>query len=86
MRAIRILQQNIKPMLTLVHLNRLEALLWAVSSLIRGNKLSLTAIGRANRNARGGSFGVKHSIKRSDRLLGNRKLHAEIPLFFTASQ
>jgi hypothetical protein len=49
MRAIRILQQNIKPMLTLVHLNRLEALLWAVSSLIRGNKLSLTAIGRAKR-------------------------------------
>ena len=84
MRAIKILQQTIFPMLASIHVRRLEALFWAVSSLIRGNRLSLTAIGRSHRNSRGGAFGVKHSIKRSDRILGNRKLHVEIPLFFYA--
>jgi len=84
MRTIRILQQTIVPLLASIHKKRLESLFWAVSSVIRGNRLSLTAIGRAHRNVRGGSYGVKHSIKRSDRILGNRKLHREIPLFFYA--
>lgn len=84
MRTIKILQQTIIPMLATIHIRRLEALFWAVQSLLRGNRLSLTAIGRARSNAQSNTFGVKHSIKRSDRIIGNKKLHAEMPLFFYA--
>jgi len=80
MRAFRILQQALAPILGFVHNKRLNAVLWAVQSLMYGRRLSLTAIGRA---ARGRSY-TKHAIKRADRLLGNRKLHTEIILFFHA--
>lgn len=78
MRATKILQQRMSSLLGFIHAARLAAVFWAVRSLMVGGRLSLTAIGR---------FGAihsmpKHAIKRADRLLGNKKLHAELPAFF----
>jgi hypothetical protein len=80
MRAIKILQQTICPLLGFVHATRLAAVLWAVGALVRGGKLYLTALGRHG----AGSSMTKHAIKRADRLLGNEHLHAQVPLFFAA--
>ena len=81
MRAVKIIQQVLSPLLGFVHAKRLQAVLWGVQSLLYGRRLSLTALGRS---ARGTSF-TKHYIKRADRLLGNKKLHSEILLFFHAA-
>ncbi len=45
----------------------------ATQSLLDGQQLSLTELGRNI----AGSVAPKHNIKRIDRLLGNRKLHNE---------
>jgi len=84
MRATKILHQNIARLLPFVHEKRLAAVFWAVQTLLVGNRLSLTGIGRAKRSRGRGDHGVKHSIKRVDRLLGNKKLHGETLLFFHA--
>lgn len=84
MRAIKILQQNIVPLLSVIHAKRLAVVFWAVQTLMIGNRLSLTGIGRAKQSRGKGDHGVKHSIKRVDRLLGNKKLHGEMLLFFHA--
>jgi hypothetical protein len=81
MRAIKIVQQVLTPILGFVHSKRVDAVLWGIRSLIYGRRLSLTAIGRA---ARGTAY-TKHYIKRADRLLGNKKLHKEILLYFHAT-
>ena len=78
MRAIKILQQTICPFLGFIHATRLNAVLWAVRSLLFGGRLSLTALGRSG----AGSAFPKHAIKRVDRLLGNKKLHGQIPEFY----
>jgi hypothetical protein len=82
MRAATILQQTITRFLASVHAKRLAVVFWAVQTLMVGNHLSLTGIGRAKRSRGRGDHGVKHSIKRVDRLLGNEKLHGEMVLFF----
>jgi len=51
-----------------------------VLAVIIGGKLCLTALGRALPAA----TTDKHRIKAIDRLLGNRLLHGEIPLFYRA--
>ena len=84
MRAVKILQQSIAPLLSFVHAKRLAAVFWAVQTLLLGNRLSLTGIGRAKKSRGKDDHGVKHSIKRVDRLLGNEKLHGEMLLFFYA--
>lgn len=84
MRAVKILQQSITSRLSFVHAKRLTAVFWAVRTLLVGNRLSLTGIGRAKKSRGNGDRGVKHSIKRVDRLLGNEKLHGEMLLFFYA--
>ncbi|HEX3159753.1 MAG TPA: IS4 family transposase [Gemmatimonadaceae bacterium] len=56
-----------------VHAARATAVVTVVEALVLGAKLALTPLGR---NLRSAAF-AKHSIKRVDRLLGNRHLHAE---------
>lgn len=81
MRAVRILRRLLKvEALATVHVARLKAVFFAVESLIHGGRLSLTAIGRAAR----GAVRPKHSVKRIDRLLGNRHLHGERLVFARA--
>jgi hypothetical protein len=84
MRAVTILQQTLTLFLSSVHAKRLAVIFGAVQTLLVGNRLSLTGIGRAKRSRGRGDQGVKHSIKRVDRLLGNEKLHGEVLLFFHA--
>ena len=73
MHAVRILQQRLRAQCPRVHLKRLGALLVCVVAALRGQRLTLTELGRAlPSQAR-----VKHSIKRVDRLLGNRQLAVE---------
>ena len=80
MRALLILKQTLSPMLQTIHLVRLQAVFWAVQSLLVGGRLSLTHLGRSGANR-----GIpKHSIKRADRLLGNKNLHKETPVFYRA--
>lgn len=55
------------------HATRAQALSRSVGALLRGGRLSLTAIGR---NLDGPAY-VKHQIKAVDRLLGNGNLHRE---------
>lgn len=78
MHATKILQQTISSALDFVHATRLVAVFWAVRALLQGGRLSLTALGRS---APGRAL-PKHAIKRVDRLLGNKQLHAQTPAFF----
>jgi len=61
-----------------IHANRFQVLVAGVLALVRSRSLSLTAMGRAMLGARL----LKHAIKRSDRLLGNRHLHRERRVLF----
>jgi len=80
MRTVNTLKQTLSSMLQTIHDVRLESVFWAVSALLRGGRLSLTCLGRA-----GAGHGIpKHAIKRCDRLLGNKHLHEELPLFYRA--
>jgi hypothetical protein len=73
MHALRILQQLLRHGCPQIHLKRLTALLSCVVGALRGQRLTLTELGRAlPSQAR-----VKHSIKRVDRLLGNVHLGGE---------
>jgi hypothetical protein len=73
MRAMTILRRLLSPLLTQLHAKRLEALFVVVESLLRGNKLSVTQLGRFSPVA----AKPRHNIKRVDRLLGNEHLHKE---------
>ncbi|SRR6266545_485982 len=73
MHALHILQQRLRRACPQIHLKRLAALLACVVAAVRGQRITLTELGRALPSpAR-----VKHSIKRVDRLLGNVQLNAE---------
>src|SRR5215208_2799547 len=63
-----------------VHVVRALAVVTVVEALVLGAKLALTHLGR---NLRSSAY-AKHSIKRVDRLLGNRHLHAERSLIYRA--
>ncbi len=79
MRASQILRQfesDLRP----VHLARIRAVFATVHTLLRSGKLSLTNLGRAIAD----HTSPKHGIKRIDRLLGNRRLHAERFTFYRA--
>jgi hypothetical protein len=80
MRATGILRSVLRKSRIIVHAARLKAVYFAVEALLNGGKLSLSSLGRAARTW----VAPKHSIKRIDRLLGNRKLHGELQLFFKA--
>lgn len=80
MRASRIVRQICRAVVAHVHAARITAVLAAVDALVRGGRLTLTALGRRLDS----SALVKHRIKRIDRLLGNSRLHGELPVWYTA--
>jgi len=81
MRAVMsILRRILKKTNTKIHKARQKSVLFAVLSLLNGDKLGLTALGRSAI----GPAKTKHHIKRIDRLLGNSKLHLELLEFFSA--
>src|SRR5215208_6174005 len=63
-----------------IHAVRATAVVTVVEALVLGAKLALTSLGR---NLRSVAY-AKHNIKRVDRLLGNRHLHAERSLIYPA--
>ena len=74
MHGIGLLHSWLTKSCAFMHAGRVGAVVAAVGSLFdRGAKLSLSHLGR---HLDSGAF-RKHSIKRMDRLLGNRHLHAE---------
>jgi hypothetical protein len=56
-----------------IHAKRLMSLLAAVEAAVSGSQLTVSELGRGMP----GMVAAKHNIKRIDRLLGNRQLHAE---------
>lgn len=80
MRAKQILNQLWGDLQGQMHAYRLQSLMTAVHGLFRGGRLTVTALGRSvDCQAK-----VKHNIKRIDRLVGNRKLHAQRHLVYAA--
>lgn len=80
MRIEDILQRALGTDLLGIHANRLKLVFAATCALLRCSKATLTSIGRAI--ATGTTH--KHGIKRADRLLGNRHVHAERRQMFAA--
>jgi len=73
MRALEILHDEFREQLTFLHQKRWQILWGAVHALIFGQRLWLTALGRALTS----KAQPKHSIKAVDRLLGNKHLHRD---------
>jgi len=73
MRAGRILRDLLNQAKLKIHERRTQALVVAVEALLLGQRLWLTALGRAVAT----SGGTKHQIKRIDRLLGNPRIHQQ---------
>ena len=73
MHALNIVQQLIRSCCPHLHAARLTVILAVVAAAVRSRRLTLTELGRALISP----AHVKHSIKRVDRLLGNRHLAAE---------
>lgn len=73
MRAARIIVDLVRPCAELLHAKTHQCLTRFCTALLSGQKLTLTELGRS---AAGGK--PKHRIKAADRLLGNRRLHAQI--------
>ena len=80
MRASDILRQLCPVVSRRIHRARWILMLALVDGLIRGNRLSLTRLGRSL----AGSALPKHRIKRVDRFLGNFRVQGEIPVWFSA--
>ena len=80
MRANQTLSRLLSSRLSEVHSVRQRAVFAAVSGLLSGGRLGLTPIGRSL----AGPVAPRHGIKRIDRLLGNPKLHSELPVFWRA--
>lgn len=80
MRPIKVLQKQLDPSLGAVHQRRRDAVWRGVAGVVAGGKLWLSALGRWLP----GSTSDKHRIKAADRLLGNKKLHSQITLFYQA--
>jgi len=73
MHALKILEFHLGPLLAWVHRGRLAVLFEAVAATVSGPRLTLTDIARRFP----GGTDLRHRLKRSDRLLGNRHLQAE---------
>lgn len=80
MRALDILHTRLSNAAAFMHAARWKALWSMVQAVIAGERLWLTALGRA----RPGRAYAKHSIKAADRLLGNPRLFAEQVLVYRA--
>lgn len=73
MQVLKMLQESSRRSLGGIHENRRASLWTGVRALLKGKQLWLTALGRHV----GGRVNEKHSIKRMDRLLGNRFFEVE---------
>lgn len=73
MHATRVLQRCLAPALAPMHALRSKTLLLAVESLLAGRRLVLIDLARSWV----GAERIRAPLKRLDRLLGNRQLHAE---------
>ena len=73
MRDCTILHDILENHCSSIHKKRLASLMVATQSLLDGQQLSLTELGRNIR----GKVSAKHNIKRIDRLLGNASLYRE---------
>ncbi|MDF2180428.1 IS4 family transposase [Aliiglaciecola sp. CAU 1673] len=73
MRDIAILHDLLTKQCPEIHAKRVDSLMLATASLLGGNQLSLTQLGRNIT----GPVSAKHNIKRMDRLLGNVGLHQQ---------
>ncbi|MCH8262554.1 MAG: IS4 family transposase [Proteobacteria bacterium] len=83
MHATKMLHQTIKKSCPQIHHNRLTALVDVVESLVYGKTLTITGLGRASLR----DTSMKHSIKQSDRLIGNGHLHEErTSIYHTVTQ
>ncbi len=71
MRDITILHDSLSNQCSSIHKKRLNSLMVANKSLLDGDQLSLTQLGRNI----SGNVAPKHCIKRIDRLLGNHHLN-----------
>lgn len=78
MRVLSILRRVLKDCREEIHATRFAAILAVIGGIVRGRRLSVTAIGRAL----GGRSFPKHGIKRVDRLLSNGHMRAERWLCF----
>ncbi len=78
MHSIKILREKLSQGFNFLHARRQEALWRAVEALMHGGRLWLTALGRDM----GGPAREKHRIKAADRLLGNRAIHAGLPMIY----
>ena len=80
MRALDILHSRLSDAMAFMHRARWQALWCAVQAVLGGERLWLTALGRA----RPGTARRRHAIKAIDRLLGNAALHASRHLIYRA--
>lgn len=78
MPARKVCQTFFRNALASTHQYRQNAIIDSAAALVGGTSLSLTSIGRHLP----GPARVKDKIKRVDRLLGNTRLHNDIPLIF----
>ena len=78
MQPMRLLHKTFANQLPTVHKIRLNSLMDASHTLVMCPKLSLTALGRNML----GKAKTRSQIKKVDRLLGNRHLHADVPKFY----
>ena len=78
MHTLRLLHKSFKKGLPFIHQVRLNNVMDASLALIKGNKLTLTALGR---NLSGTSQ-TRSNIKKIDRLLNNNHLHKESIEFY----
>lgn len=75
MKAIKLLHKNLSTACPDMHKMRLEALIAGVTSGLTEHQVTVTALGRNLKSH--SKTTTKHDIKRMDRLIGNKSLHAE---------
>src|SRR5262245_6416605 len=80
MQARELLHTLFSKTLNFMHAKRLSALMDAVEALLIGKKLSLSHLARNLQN----QIKERHCIRKMDRLLGNKHLHAEIKASYHA--
>jgi hypothetical protein len=73
MSIIALLHNLLKEKLASIHATRFTALMAAVEAGFKGASVSITQLGRTL----SGPAGIKHKIKRMDRLAGNHHLNTE---------
>jgi hypothetical protein len=79
-RVMQIVRKICRPCSKNIHAFHTRAFLFAVESLLKGNRLSVTCLGRSAT----GPIYPKHNIKRIDRLLSNPRMQSEVPQFYRA--